>query len=122
MGVPQFQVQAQVLTPYKVMCGELSPSGEQLALGGEDGTIHLAGLEGFESAALVVTATQNLKPTQGLLDRFFGSTRLERIYTYTCPACKQSVESPALPSQPVPCPRCRRSLRVNARVPALQGT
>jgi WD40 repeat protein len=123
MSVPTFEVQAQVLTPFRVMCGELSPSGEQLALGAEDGAVHLAALEGFESAALVVNATQSLKPAAGgLLDRILGSTRMQWTFNYTCPACKQSVESPALPSAPVPCPRCRRSLRVNARVPALQGS
>jgi WD40 repeat protein len=122
MSAPTFQVQAQVLTPFRVMCGELSPSGGQLALGAEDGAVHFAELEGFEHASLVVTATQNTKQEAGLLDRFLGKTRLTRTFSYTCPACKQSVESPTLPNEPVPCPRCQRPLRVRARVPALQGS
>src|SRR5581483_9960237 len=66
LAVPTFQVQSQVLTPFRVMCGELSPSGGQLALGAEDGAVYLALLEGFEDSSLVVTATQNMKPTAGL--------------------------------------------------------
>ena len=37
MSVPNFEVQAQAQTTFKVMCGDLAPSGLQLALGAEDG-------------------------------------------------------------------------------------
>lgn len=122
MRLPGFEVLAQEQTPYKVMCGELSRSGEQLALGGEDGLVHLVALEGFENASLVVTATQNLKEHAGLLDKFFGKTRVLKMYSYTCPACRSTLETPSLPTNPVACPRCRRRLRVNLRVPQLQKT
>jgi WD40 repeat protein/DNA-directed RNA polymerase subunit RPC12/RpoP len=122
MGMPTFQVQAQLQTPFKIICGALSPSGEQLVVGSEDGLVHFVALEGFESASLIVTATQNVKQEAGLLDRFFGKTRIKRTYSYTCPACRQSVEASALPTQPVPCPRCQRRLRVNSRTPQLQGS
>lgn len=119
MTVPTFQVQAQVQLPFRVMTGELSPSGMQLALGGEDGQIHLVALEGFEDASLVVTAVSNMKQEAGLLDRFLGKTRLTKVYSYTCPACRKILESTSLPTQPVVCPGCRRHLRVNSRAPAL---
>ena len=122
MSVPSFQVQAQVKTPFKAMCGDLAPSGEQLVLGAEDGAVHFVALEGFEASSLMVTATTNLKQSGGLLDRFFGSNRVMKTYSFTCPACRQSGEVQALPNAPLPCSRCRRPLRVNARVPALQGS
>lgn len=122
MSVPSFQVQAQLQTPFRVQCGELSPSGMQLALGGEDGLVHFVIIEGFEGASLVVTPVQNLKPQATMLDRFFGKTRLTRTFTYTCPACRQVVDSTTLPVHPVPCPRCRRQLRINPRTPHLQSS
>jgi hypothetical protein len=121
MSSPSFQIQAQLKTPFKVMSGELSPSGLQLALGGEDGIVYFIAVEGFEGASLVVTPTQSIKQEANLFDRFLGKTRLTRTFTFTCPVCRQSVEAPALPTQVVACPRCRRGLRVHNRVPQLQG-
>lgn len=120
MSVPSFQVQMQVQTPFKVMCGELSPSGSLLVLGGEDGHVHFVAIEGFENASLVVTPVQNLKPQSGLFDRFFGTTRMKRTFSYTCPSCRQVVESNSMPAQIVSCPRCRRRLRINQRLPEMQ--
>ena len=48
MAVPTFEVQSQVQTPYRVLCGELSPMGMQVALGAEDGLVHFVALDGFE--------------------------------------------------------------------------
>lgn len=121
MTVPAFQVQAQLRVPFKPMCGSLSPAGDYLALGGEDGVVYFVALDGFEEASLVVTAVPSMKKANGLLDRFFGSTRLTRTYSYTCPACRHGIEALALPAGPVPCPRCHRALRVSVRLPQLQG-
>ena len=116
-----FEVLSQVQTPYRVLCGKLSPTGVQLGLGAEDGLVHFVALDGFEDASLVVTAVEGMREQSGLFDRFLGKTRMARTYSYTCPSCRQVVEASSLPTQPVPCPRCRRSLRVYSRVPALQG-
>jgi WD40 repeat protein len=121
MTVPGFAVQAQVQAPYKALCGELAPSGTQLVLGGEDGRVHLVGIDGLEEASLVVTATQAYKEEATLFGRLLGTTRRTRTYQYTCPACRQTVQAAKLPTEPVACPRCRRRLRVNPRAPLLQG-
>jgi WD40 repeat protein len=121
MAVPTFEVMSQVQTPYRVLCGELSPTGMQLGLGAEDGLVHFVAIDGFEGASLVVTAVPSMREQSGLFDRFLGKTRLTKTFSYTCPSCRQVVESAALPTTPVPCPRCRRSLRVCTRVPQLQG-
>src|SRR5262249_14371378 len=48
MSSPTFEVLAQVQTPFKAQCGDLASSGTQLALGGEDGAVHLVAIDGFE--------------------------------------------------------------------------
>lgn len=120
-ALPSFQVQAQMQAPCRVMTGDLSPSGEVLALGGEDGGIHFIAIDGYENASMVVTAVQKVKEQTTILDRMFGTTRMARLFEYTCPACRQTVESSSLPSRPVACPKCRRQLRVNGRTPVLQS-
>jgi WD40 repeat protein len=121
VSLPSFEMQSQLTTPYRVMCGDLSPAGSALALGGEDGLVHFVAVEGFEDVSLVVTARENLREGATMLDRFFGKTRMTRMYEYTCPACRNVAEVATLPAQPVSCPRCRRRLRVNGRVPVLQA-
>lgn len=120
-SLPGFQVQAQLHLPSRVVSGDLSPSGERLALGGEDGSVRFVALDGYEHASLVVTAYQRTREQATILDRVFGKTRLARMFAYSCPACRQEMEVPALPSRPVACPGCQRQLRVNGRTPVLQG-
>jgi WD40 repeat protein len=121
LQVPSFEVKAQLETEFKVQTGELSPSGMQLALGGEDGRVHLVAVEGFENASLVVTASQSIRQDPTFLSRLMGKPRLTRTYQFTCPACRQKVEATSLPSQPTACPKCRRRLQVHPRAPLVQG-
>jgi WD40 repeat protein len=116
---PSFQVQAQLQVPFKVMTADLSPSGMQVALGGEDGVIHFVGIDGFENASLVVTAMQTVKEQATIFDRMFGKTRMARVFSYTCPACRHTGEAPSLPSRPVACTKCHRQLKINPKVPVL---
>ena len=74
MSSPSFEIQAKLKTPFRVMCGDLAPSGMQLALGCEDGIVYFVHVEGLEDASLVVTAMQNLKQQSNMLDRFLGKT------------------------------------------------
>jgi WD40 repeat protein len=115
LSLPRFEIQAQLNTSLKVMCGELAPSGDQLALGCEDGTIQLVAIDGLESASIVVTATQSLKPTSSLLGRLIGSSRLTRTYQYTCPVCREPAETTTLPTKPVSCAKCQRQLSIKTR-------
>lgn len=123
MAAPSFEVLSQEQTPFRVMCGDLSPMGLKLALGSEEGLVHLVEVEGLDETAFVVTPKQSVREEQTLLGRFFGQTKVTRTYTYSCPSCRQVVESDRLPMQPVPCPRCHRQLRVHARAmaPVTQG-
>jgi WD domain, G-beta repeat len=115
MGVPEFEVQAELLTGLKYLCAELAPSGMQMALGCEDGSLRLIAIEGREHASLVVTATQSIKPTPSLIGRLLGNS-VTRMYQFTCPVCRQITESTKLPTRTVSCSRCRQALRVNQSV------
>jgi WD40 repeat protein len=121
LSVPTFQVQAQLQTPFRVMCGALTQSGTHVALGAEDGGVYFVVVEGFEETSLVVTARQSIKEHATVLGRFFGTTKLRRMFEYTCPACQQTMEAATLPADPVACLKCRRRLRVNGRLPVLQA-
>jgi WD40 repeat protein len=115
LSLPNFDVQAQIDAPFKVMCGDLAPSGAQLVLGCEDGTVRFVAVDGVEDNLIVVSATQTYKPTASLFDRLMGKTKLTRTYQYRCPVCRASMETTTLPTAPVACKKCRRMLRVNSR-------
>jgi WD40 repeat protein len=121
LSLPGLEVQTQMDLPFRAMCGKLAPTGTQLALGGEDGLVYFLAVEGLEGVSLVVTARQSYKEHASVLARLFGSTKLRRMYEYTCPSCRQTMEVPTLPAQPVACRKCRRSLRVNGQVPVLSA-
>jgi WD40 repeat protein len=120
LEVPSLAPKFELNTGLRVMCGELGSTGNQIALGCEDGQLHLVGLEGFEDSPLVVTATQATRTTSTFLDRLLGTTRNVTVYNYTCPTCQTPVESKGLLAQPFPCPHCNRRLRFNSRVAQLQ--
>jgi WD40 repeat protein len=121
LSLPDLQLQAQLDTGAKALCGDLAPSGTQAALGGEDGRVRFVALEGFDGASLFVTATRGLRATSGVLGRLFGKTRLVPTYLFTCPVCRKiSERSDAPAGRPFPCPGCRRDLRIGATVAELQ--
>jgi WD40 repeat protein len=119
LAVPSLEVQGELSTGLKVLCGDLAPAGNQIALGCEDGLVRLVALEDFDDAPLIVTASQGTKATSSFLGRLLGTTRIVTVYSFTCPTCQTTVESTALSHQPFPCPKCKRRLRFNSRV-ALQ--
>jgi WD40 repeat protein len=121
LSVPALELQSELSTGLKVMCADLAPVGDRIALGCEDGSIALVGLEGFEDMPLIVTATPTLKTKSGFLGRLLGQSQVVTSYTYTCPACQSTIEADALPAQPIPCRQCKRRLRINQRAAQLQG-
>jgi WD40 repeat protein len=120
LSMPSLELQAELDTGMRVMCGDLAPGGHQIALGCEDGFLSFVSLEGFEEAPLVVTATEALKTTSSFFTRLVGQTRTVTTYTYSCPACHQTLEATLLPEKAFPCPQCKRGLRFNQRVTQLQ--
>lgn len=119
-SLPDFEVQTELAGDIRVMCGDLSPSATEIVLGSETGTVHFVALEGLEEQPLPVTPTPLFKPRSGVITRFLGKQKIERSYQYTCPACGHTAEIACLPSEAIPCPSCKRMLRVRADVPQLQ--
>ncbi len=120
LSTPALELQTELTIGGRVLCGDLSPAGNQIALGREDGQLALVALEGFEDNPLVVTARQGAKTTSTFFTRLLGQTRTVMTYHYCCPACHQVVETTQIPEKAVPCPQCKRRLRVRSRVPQLQ--
>jgi hypothetical protein len=121
LAVPSFDMQAELQTGLRPMCGDQAPSGEQFALGCEDGTVHYVALEDHSHAPLFVTPSQTVEETPTLLDRIFGKTRMTTQYHFTCPICRHENHALKLPPQPIACPACRRQLRVNSPSRQLQA-
>jgi WD40 repeat protein len=116
-SIPELQPQGEFTTRMPVLCGDLSPSGGQIALGCSDGGVCLVAVDGFDTTPLMVTPTQSSRQTANLLERLLGKHRLIPTYECTCPACRQSFELPTqVPDQPASCPACRRSLRLSPLV------
>lgn len=120
-AVPDLAEQTRLETGVAVECGELAPSGARLALGCGDGLVRFVAVEGFDSAPLVVTATQTSRRTQTRLQRLMGKSRLILAYLCTCPACQQPIElTDHDPEEPASCPGCRRRLRLYSITPAVE--
>jgi WD40 repeat protein len=119
-SLPEFEVQAELSSDIRAMCGELSPSGTEIVLGSEDGRVHFVSIGGMEGVPILVTPTQMLKPKPGVLGRFLGTEARRKVYQYTCPACRHTEEVANLPSKTIPCPTCKRLLRVSSEVRQLQ--
>jgi WD40 repeat protein/ribosomal protein S27E len=118
-SLPDFEVQAELSSDLRPMCGDLSPLGTEIALGSENGRLHFIAIEGMEGVPLMVTPTRTFKPKAGVLGRFLGM-QTQQVYQYTCPACRHTQDIASLPSKPISCPTCRRLLTVGSEVRQLQ--
>jgi WD40 repeat protein len=113
-AVPDLRDQGDLRTLLPVQCAALSPSGNQVALGCENGQLDRVAVEGSEDTPLVITATRTSRRTATTLERLFGKSRLVHAYQCFCPACRRSFELSAdAAGQSVACPHCSRSLRIN---------
>jgi WD40 repeat protein len=120
LGVPGMEVQAELGSGLKVLCGELAPSGAQIALGCEDGRVHFVGVDGLEESPLVVPATKSFRHKATALGRLLGKSKLTAAYQYTCPACRHPGEVDAVRAEAFPCRSCRRLLRLDSNSRQLQ--
>lgn len=120
LAVPSFEAVTQVQTPARAISGALAPTGTQVALGGEDGLVHRIAIDGLDDSPLVVVARPQLRDDPTLLDRFFGKSRVKRIFRLCCPGCRHALELVQLPADRIACPSCHRPLRVAGGTPALE--
>jgi WD40 repeat protein len=119
LSVPGLDVLTELGLGVRPLCGAVAPSGLQLALGGEDGQIHLVAVEGMENTPLTVTATEKVEPAGSVLGRLLGK-KPTTAFHYTCPSCRHAGKVTALPSDTFRCEKCRRLLRLHRKARQLQ--
>lgn len=119
-SLPDFEVQAELSSGIRAMCGDLSPSGSEVVLGSEKGSLHFVVIEGIEATPLAVTPTRLFKPRTGVITRFLGKQQIEQSYQYSCPACGHTEETSRLPRETIPCLSCKRLLQVCPEARELQ--
>jgi hypothetical protein len=111
--LPKLTKRAELHADVPVICADLAPAGDQLALGCKDGHIRFVTLEQSTNTPIVIMAAQSTRRTANAFQRLFGRSKLTRTYRCTCPICRQSFEiSQADSIKPVGCPNCRRALRI----------
>jgi WD40 repeat protein len=118
--LPRLEKRERLATRLAVQCAELSPSGNQIALGCGDGRVHFLAVDGFDNSPLLVTPTEAKVRTTTVLQRLFGRCTVAKTYRCTCPVCRQSFTLPVTAlGQPAPCPHCRQRLRLSlmTRIP-----
>jgi WD40 repeat protein len=114
LSIPELQLQTQDRLNLRVVSAALSPRGDRLALGCEDGQLRLLLIEGRQEQPLFVTATQDLRDMARGLKKMFGIRKMVRVFKGICPACNRPIELLGkLPTDPTPCPHCRHPLRFN---------
>ncbi len=120
LTAPGLEVEAELGCGIKPLCADVAPAGERIALGGEDGRVHLVGVDGLEGTPLIVAPAQTVKAKATGLARLLGKTKLTPAFQFTCPACRHPGEVEELPKQSIPCAKCRRLLRLDAPVRQMQ--
>jgi WD40 repeat protein len=116
-NVPELKVQGALPTKLTVQCGTIAPSGAQIAVGCNDGKIHLVDIDGFDEAPLVVHMSQQTRRISSPLQRLFGKSSEMPVLVGTCPVCRATFEYPGTNIQSIQCPSCRRALRVGIVLP-----
>src|SRR5262249_29217670 len=112
-ALPGLEVQAELATSLPVQYAELAPAGDRIALACDNGQVRFVAVEGFDEVPLLVTATRTGGRTATRLQRLFGKPREVHAYVCTCPVCRKAIELSAEKfGRPVPCPGCRRQLRI----------
>src|SRR5262245_37168284 len=87
-SLPDLELQSQLALPKPAQCADLSPAGEQLAVGCDDGVVRFVAVEGCADQPLIVTAVQSTRVTATGLQKLFGRSTTTTVYTCTCPACR----------------------------------
>jgi WD40 repeat protein len=112
---PQLTEVGELNVRLPLQCAALSPNGEQIALGCDDGKLRFLSVDGLEQTTFFVTATRTSKKTTTVLGRLFGKTKVQHSYTCTCPVCRNAFQVPDDSThQPRHCPNCKRQLRLSA--------
>jgi WD40 repeat protein len=120
-SVNDLEEQAELSTGLSVVCSEMAPAGNLIALGCNDGRLRFVEIGEFDRFPLIVTATKTTLKTSTRLQRLFGRSRAVQVYVSTCPVCRHRVQIPCADTvQGLSCPGCKRSLRLADMSPPAQ--
>lgn len=111
-SLPQLEPLDELATHLAVQCCELSPSGNQVVVGCEDGVVRFIAIDGFDEAPLFVIARAETRHSATAFQRLLGRSTETRIYHIVCPVCRHTQEMSALPAGSLACAGCGRRLRV----------
>jgi WD40 repeat protein len=111
-SVPDLKERGELETGLVIQCGALAPNGSQLAIGCNDGCVHLVAIEGFDDAPLIINMTQQSRRSASTLQKLFGKSSEVFLLVGTCPVCRAMFEYPGMRVETLNCPNCRRTLRV----------
>lgn len=111
--LPELLEQCELLTDLPVVGGDMSPLGNQIALGCADGVIRLVDIEGLAIQPLRTPARPApLEANRGLRHWLTPASWKTRL-TFSCPVCHLPLSVPQSASRlPVACPSCQRLLRL----------
>lgn len=113
-SVPDCKELGELQTKLVIQCAALAPSGAHLALGCGDGRVHFVGVDGFDSAPLLIPMMQSSRRTASTLQKLFGKSSEIATLVGTCPVCRSIFEVQGNnPAAQVPCPSCKRQLRIS---------
>jgi WD40 repeat protein len=105
--------QEAISTNRPVVCADIAPAGNLIALGCTDGQLRFVEIREFDRFPLWVTAIKTSRRQSTRLQRMFGRSKVIQAYICTCPACRHSLEIPrADTAEVLRCPGCQRSLRI----------
>lgn len=119
-SVPDLRTAESFETNLALQCGTISPSGGIIAVGCNDGRVHLLAVDGFDAAPLVIHVTQQTRRTASTLQKLFGKSSEVAVLQGNCPVCRAVFEYPGTQVQSINCPSCRRTLRVGSVLPKPQ--
>jgi WD40 repeat protein len=111
--LPSLEPCTELETGFPIQCADMAPSGAELVLGSATGQVHFVAIEGVDSVPFLVTPTRAHRDGANGLQRLLGRKRVEHFLRCTCPACRHTLElANGDDSNCLPCPGCRRPLRI----------
>ena len=111
--VPELASHTGQETGLAVQCASLLPTGEQLALGTDEGRLEFITLDAMADRPICVTAVETHEDRPGFLARLLGRQQFQRVFRCTCPICARLFELKSTDRRTAVCPACKRQLHVN---------
>jgi hypothetical protein len=79
--------------------------------------VRFVAIDGFDATPLTITATRHTRRTATKFQKLFGRSQLVFYYQCLCPVCRHPFElAEVRPGLQIPCPSCKRQLRLNSVV------